>query len=66
MNTITGTAAHAAHRIQVSSGVLGISHAARKATASTNPKMCRNTRKDTRWVGTRDTSGTSAVGVPHL
>ena len=61
-----GRAAHAAQRIQVPSGVFGMSQAARKATARTNPKMCRNTRNDNREAGTRDTSGTSAVGVPHL
>lgn len=60
---MAGTAAHAAHRTQVPSGVFGISHAPRAVT-TTATSSSGNTGRP--FAAVRGTSATSAVGVPHL
>jgi hypothetical protein len=59
-------APQATHRIHVPSGVLGTSHADNATTETRNTNTSADVRHVTLVTGTRDTSGTSAVGVPHL
>lgn len=60
---MTGTDAHAAHRIQLSSGVFGISQAASPVTTTASRTSGTTGRAG---AAVRGTAATSAVGAPHL